>query len=123
MRIFQFIDEYCADIIKQVAEKKSLIDMSEFPHDEIITDAEGRKFPAILVDGVPIPINDLFTMERADFIKEWNLPSAAEAFDNYLSNIEILEGAEAVAQVRVALQTEMSRIAHDAAAYSEEALV
>ncbi len=110
MKIYTFIEQFCSDIIKEVQERKQVIDLTEFPYDEIVTDNEGKKYPAINIDGIMVPLNDLFVMERADFIREWKLPSAAESYDNYMSNMDVLEGEEAVAKIRLALKAEADRL-------------
>ncbi len=110
MKIYTFIEQFCSDIIKEVQERKQVIDLTEFPYDEIVTDNEGKKYPAINIDGIMVPLNDLFVMERVDFIREWKLPSAAESYDNYMSNMDVLEGEEAVAKIRLALKAEADRL-------------
>lgn len=114
MRIYAFIEQYCGDIIAEAQERKQVIDLSEFPYDELITDNEGKVYPAINIDGVMVPLNDLFVLERVDFISEWKLPSAAESYDNYMANMEVLEGEEAVAKIRLALKAEADRLSSTA---------
>lgn len=110
MRIYAFAEQYCADILAEAQERKQIIDMTEFPYDELVRDSEGKLFPAINIDGIMVPLNDLFILERQDFISEWKLPSAAESYDNYMSNMEVLEGEEAVAKIRLALRAEADRL-------------
>lgn len=110
MFIYTFIEQYCQDIMTDVRARKQTIDLTEFPYDEMITDSEGKKYPAINIDGVFVPINDIFTMERDDFVKEWKLPSALESYNNYMANMDVLEGEEAVAKIRLALRREVDRI-------------
>ena len=42
MKIFQFIEKYCQDLITEARQKKQLVDLSEFPHDGVETDIEGN---------------------------------------------------------------------------------
>lgn len=110
MRIYAFIEQFCSDIIAEAQERKQVIDLTEFPYDELIADSEGKLYPAINIDGIMVPLNDLFVLERLDFISEWKLPHAAESYDNYMSNMEVLEGEEAVAKIRLALKAEADRL-------------
>lgn len=113
MTIFQFITEYCSDLVEESKQRKSLIDLSEFPHDDVITDSEGAKIPIVLVDGNEIPVSDFLTMDKPDFLNIWKSQGAGEAFDNYVSALEILEGEDVLARVRNAILQERERLAHD----------
>lgn len=115
MRIYTFIEEYCGDILEAAKIRRQTIDLTEFPYDELVTDNEGKQYPAINIDGVLVPINDIFTMEKEDFVREWNLPSAGECYTNYMDNMDVLEGEEAVAKIRLALRREVDRIASSSA--------
>lgn len=110
MRIYTFAEEYCKDILEAARVRRQTIDLTEFPYDELVTDNEGKQYPAINVDGVLVPINDIFTMGKDDFVREWNLPNAGEAYTNYMDNMNVLEGEEAVAKIRLTLQREVDRI-------------
>lgn len=113
MRIYTFIDQYCKDIVERVHKEKQLVDLEVFPYDEIITSGNGKKVPVVYVDGVAIPIRDFFIMTRSDFINDYKLPSAGEAYDNYLDNFTILEGEDVLSQIRISLQEEVNRLDHD----------
>lgn len=113
MNIFAFIDQYCQDIIEKVKADKRLVDLSGFPCDEVIVDGKGKSIPVVYVDGVPIPIKDFFSMTKADFLNDYKLPSANEAYDNYLDNFTILEGEAVLSQLRISLQAEMERLHED----------
>ena len=113
MKIFQFISEYCQDLVDEVKLQRQLVDLSEYPHDSIITDAEGNDIPVVVVDSQNIPVSDFLTLDRSDFLAAYNLPSAAEAFDNYMDAFEILEGPEALNRIRNAILAEKDRLAQD----------
>ena len=123
MRMYAFIEQYCSDILEEVQERKQIIDLTGFPYDELVTDSEGKLYPAINIDGVMVPLNDLFILERSDFISEWKLPSAAESYDNYMSNMEVLEGEEAVAKIRLALKAEADRLSAVSTSYVPDYVV
>lgn len=113
MRIFQFIAEYCADIVDSVKKEKALIDFSEFAHDAVITDAEGTKIPVVCVDGHDIPVADFLSLDKKDFASVWKTPACLEAYDNYISALEILEGEEALSRIRKAIAAESKRLSED----------
>lgn len=111
MRIYQFIDAYCKDLVENNRKKKSMINLSSFPHDAEIIDAEGKSIPVVFVDGENVPISDLFTMDKEDFTNTWKLPSAGEVYDAYLGVLEVLEGADALNRVRTSILTEQEKLA------------
>lgn len=110
MRIFEFIDKYCSEIVKAAREKKELLDLTAFPFDDFMTDNDGVTYPAILVDTILIPIEDIFTLNRDDFVRIHTVPHAGEAYDNYVANLCILEGEDAVSHIRLVLQAESRRV-------------
>ena len=113
MRIFQFIDEYCKDLVEDVKRKKSLVDLSEFPHDGFSEDVEGNKIPVVYVDGESVPISDFFTLDKNDFVHTWKLPSAGEIYDEYINVVEITEGADALNRIRNAILLEKKKLEND----------
>lgn len=113
MRIFKFIEQYCQDLVKEARQKKSLVDLTEFPHDGFTEDIEGNKIPVVYIDGESVPVSDFFTMDKSDFLNTWKLNSANEMYDNYMSALEILEGEEVINRVRNAILDEKARLAAD----------
>lgn len=113
MTILQFIASHCKDLVDSVNKEKELVDLSIFAHDAIVTDAEGNKIPVVIVDNLEIPVSDFLTVDRADFIKQWNSVNVPEAYDNYMSALEILEGTEVISRVRQAILAERDRLNQD----------
>lgn len=113
MNIFQFIADYCQDLVAESKAKKALIDFNEFPHDTVISDSEGNQIPVVTVDGFDIPVSDFLSMDRNDFLAAWKSPNAPEAFDNYISALEILEGEDALSRIRKAIAAERDRLSAD----------
>lgn len=113
LKIFEFIDKYCQDLVDAKRKEAALIDLSEFAHDAIIHDAEGTAIPVVCVDAQDIPVADFLTLDRADFLNVWKTPNAAEAYDNYVSALEILEGEDAVSRIRRAMAAERERLSED----------
>lgn len=113
MMIFEFIAKYCQDLVDATKLKTSLIDLGDYPHDDVVTDAEGKPVPVCYVDGNSIPIADFFTMEKADFCNAWKTPSAAEAYDNYIGALCILEGADVIYRIRNAIMSEAEELSKE----------
>lgn len=113
LKVYEFVSVYCQDLVDAHAAKSKLIDLAEFPHDAIIEDAEGKKIPVVIVNGENIPVSDFFTMDKTDFLYVWKLQSAEEAFDNYMSAMNILEGEAVVSRIRNSLMEERARLAQD----------
>ena len=103
INIFQFITDYCQDLVDNFKKEKELIDLSEFAHDAIITDVEGNRIPVVLVDNQEIPVSDFLTLDRKDFLHQWKTDGCPEAYDNYISALEIMEGEEALSRIRNAI--------------------
>lgn len=119
MKIFEFIATFCGDLVEAAKRERQLIDLSEYAHDAIIHDAEGLPIPVVCVDALDIPVSDFLTMEREEFLNIWKTPNAAEAFDNYISAFEILEGEEALSRIRKAITAERDRLSADVELVSE----
>lgn len=113
MRIYEFIDKYCKDLVDESKERKSLIDLAEFPHDDTIIDVEGNTIPVVIIDGESVPVADFLTMFKDDFLHVWKLPGAEVAYDNYIGALEVLEGEEALSRIRNSILAERAKLEHD----------
>lgn len=113
MTIFEFIPKFCSDLVENAKRERELIDLSGFAHDAIIHDAEGTAIPVVCVDANDIPVSDFLTMDKSDFTAIWKTPACAEAYDNYISALEILEGEEALSRIRKAIVDERERLKVD----------
>lgn len=113
MKLFTFIDEYCSDLIQNARRTCELIDLGTFPHDDIITGEDGVQVPVIYVNGVTIPITDIFNNERPDFALAYPSPECLEAYDNYLSNVTLLEGPDAIMRVRKSIEASLNKLNDD----------
>ena len=118
MKIFAFIEKYCSDLVEAAKVKSDIIDLSNFPHDAEITDDSGAKVQVIFVNKYPIPIMDILSMERNEFSNAYKGIDNLEAYDNYLTNVTMLEGADAVMRVRRAIDAAMHKLDTDADMYS-----
>lgn len=113
MRIHEFIDKYCQDLVDKQRETESLISLEGFPHDDVLQDEEGRRVPVVCVDGLSIPVYDFLALDKKDFLIAYQTPGSEEAFDNYVSALTILEGEEAVSRIRNAILNEAKRLEKD----------
>lgn len=113
MRIYEFIDKYCDELVKKRKKLEALISLEEFPHDDIIDDDDGNKIPVVVVDGNAIPVSDFLTLDRKDFLAVYKTQGCPEAFDNYVSALTILEGEEAISKIRSMILQETKRLEHD----------
>lgn len=113
MKIFQFIEQYCQDLVSEYKAKRSLVDLSEFPHDGIVEDIEGNRIPVVYIEGQSVPISDFLTMDKADFCDTWRLQTAGDTYSEYIGLLEILEGEEAVNRIRNSMLAEKERLSVD----------
>lgn len=113
MRIYEFIAQYCQDLVSKNKVAKTLMALDGLPRDEVMEDDEGTLIPVVLVDGNQIPVADFITMDKDDFLNIWKSPGAEEAFDNYVSALSILEGEEALSRIRNAIVMERERLQQD----------
>lgn len=97
MRMAEFEQLYCSDIIKKAGEKKKdskLVDWTKLPYQEIYEDEDGNRYPCVWVDDVPIYNRDFLEMSREEFLDVHKTPNAGEYFDRYTSDFEFREGSE-----------------------------
>ena len=100
MKIFQFMEEYCQDLLQADKERKELLDMTVFPHDGVEQSPDGKDVPVVYVGDLSVPVSEFFTMSRDDFLYTYKDPKAAECYDNYVSALEIIEGEAVINMVR-----------------------
>lgn len=110
MFIGEFAQVFCQDLIAKHKELKSLIDLEEYPYDDIVEDTFGERVPCINIDSIMVPIRDLLTMDKVDFVKFYTMPHAAECYDNYIGNLQLIEGEEALFHIRKVLEAEFEAL-------------
>ena len=113
MRVFEFIDKECKDLVEVAKKKRDLVDFGEYPHDDIIYDSDDKPVPVVLVNTRPIPVIDFFTMDKEDFVKAWKVPGADVAYDNYISMLNVLEGPDVINVVRNKIMAATEQLQHD----------
>lgn len=117
MKIFAFIEQYCSDLIEAAKLRSNIIDLSDFPHDDEIIGDDGVKVQVIYVKGEAIPIMDIFHMDREEFARSYPGIDNMEAYDNYVSNVTMLEGMDAIMRVRRAIDAAVTKLDTDAEMY------
>lgn len=111
MRIREFVDKYCADLKSVYSDTASILDEEyDLPFDVEIEDDSGTLVKVVYAGDVPIPILDIITSDRSDFIKAYPTFEARELYDNYIGALTILEGEDAVFHMRNIMRQEQERI-------------
>lgn len=111
MNIYGFIGEYCQDLIQAHDNAKNLIELADYPHDEIITDSTGKSVPVVYIDGTGVPVSDFFTYQKEDFVDMYKkLPSAGIMYDNYLDSFVVIEGEEVLNHIRNQVKRDAARL-------------
>lgn len=100
MKIYEFMEKYCQDLLEKDKQRKELIDMTTFPHDGIEQSPDGRDVPVVYVGNLSVPVSEFLCMTKADFTYVYKDPMAAECYDNYVSALEIIEGEDVINMIR-----------------------
>lgn len=110
MKIREFTDKYCMDILKESKQRKSLLDTGDFGYDNIVEDVDGTPVKIVYAGIEEIPIADILSLGKADFMKIHPSIDASEVYDNYIDSIIVLEGEEALSHIRNEMMRERARI-------------
>lgn len=118
MRIGEFLQKYCADIMETYNKYKDS-EILYKDYDEIIEDDDGFPIKVVWVDSQAIDIEHFFSMDDYDFTHTYDTPNALKAREQYLSKFNITEGFEAFFEELLKIQEEKKKIEEDTAKYSE----
>lgn len=111
MRIREFVDKFCADLKSLYENTASILDEEyDLPFDDEIEDDSGNTLKVVYAGTLAIPILDIITSDRSDFVKMYPTFEARELYDNYIGALTLLEGEEAVYHIRNAMRLEQERI-------------
>lgn len=111
MRIREFVDKFCADLKSLYENTASILDEEyDLPFDDEIEDDSGNSMKVVYAGTLAIPILDIITSDRSDFVKMYPTFEARELYDNYIGALTLLEGEEAVYHIRNAMRLEQERI-------------
>lgn len=110
MNIKEFAVLYCQDIIERAGKSKDVFGLEGFSYDEIIEDDSGKKVKVINTANFQIPLVDILGMRRSEFENIWPETECLQAYDDYVSTIIILEGKEALDEIRNAIAREQDRL-------------
>jgi len=111
MKLKEFIEKYCADIMAEAAKQKALVPEIEFTYDTIIKDEEGYPVKVIEVEGFYVDITDILSLSENDFVQKYPQEAAIEAYRRYLENFIIIEGEEVLEMVRRRVASSQDKIA------------
>ncbi len=116
MKIYEFIDRYCQDILDEARESEDLYDLDGLPNEGYMTTSEGKRVPFIYIDDTKVPVADIITQVREDFLLQYSkLPSAADRYDQYMEVVELVEGEEVIAHIRNQVRRSIAKIEADVA--------
>lgn len=118
MRISEFIQKYCKDIM-DLYEKYKNSDIIAKDYDEIITDDDGNQIKVVWCDGVPIDIEDFFSIDEEEYTHRYPTPNALKVREQYLKQFKIVEGFEAFYEELTAIQSEKAKLENDVQLYGE----
>lgn len=110
MKILEFAQKFCADLLDRFNKQKDLDLFAGYPYDEIIYDDDETPVRVVNTQSGQIPIADIIGMPRDDFAKVYPDEESLTAYDKYMSMFIFLEGEEAVNQVRNAIALEARRL-------------
>lgn len=108
MKLNEFIELYCKDIIINKKKQADLLDDDDFPYDDIIYDEDENPVKVVYSPAGDIPINDILGLDRSEFAKAYPSHGYLFAYDRYVDSIIILEGEEALLRIRN-MMTEQQR--------------
>lgn len=117
MKILEFVEKYCADIVQNFKDSSNLIDWTILPYDEKL-EIDGKMTPVVYIDSQPVQVQDFVAMEKSEFTREHPTPSAGEAFDNYIDGLEIIEGPEFLTYLQNKMRAAAKKVEDDSEAYS-----
>lgn len=118
MRISEFIQKYCKDIM-DLYEKYKNSDIIAKDYDEIITDDDGNQIKVVWCDGIPIDIEDFFSIDEEEYNNRYPTPNALKVREQYLKQFKIVEGFEAFYEELTAIQNEKAKLENDVQLYGE----
>lgn len=110
MNIQEFAVAYCKDIVEDAKKRSEMFDLSGFSYDEVIQEEDGTEVRVVNTDNYQIPLTDILGMDRVEFSRVWPYTECLDAYDAYVSNLIIVEGAEALTMVRNMLSREREKI-------------
>lgn len=110
MKIGEFVDKYCQDIVKKSLEIQSVFNDDGLPYDDIVEDESGSPMKVVYSANRQIPVRDILELDRTEFAKVYKGVDDLETYDRYCDSIILLEGEEALTEIRNNVRKEMDRI-------------
>lgn len=110
MKIPEFVNLYCADLVRKHRDQKNLCEAYGFPYDDTIEDIDGNPVRVVYGGDIEIPIQDILGMNREEFVKAYPHTLCHETYDRYLEHIIIIEGEEVLNIIRNSLTEEKKRL-------------
>lgn len=94
MNIRQFIETYCKDIVSNITVMDLIMEDCNFPYEDF-AEVDGKVTKVIYdASGAALPIRDILCFGEEDFKKIYSSPESQRAYDNYVANVQFIEGDE-----------------------------
>lgn len=110
MKLGEFVDKYCEDIVLKAQTKSIFVGDDELPYDDIIEDVSGSKTKIVYSANKEIPIWDILGSNRDEFAKMYPSPDDLETYDRYCNSVILLEGEEALNELRNRVLAEINAV-------------
>lgn len=104
MKIPEFIQIYCKDIIDDVSANGDFIASDDYSYDEYVEDEFGKLEKAIFVGENPILVKDILFLCEKDFIHKYSKQDELNARNNYLKSFIILYGEDVLKKTRLRVE-------------------
>ena len=115
MNIREFIEKYCKDIVENITVMDLIMEDCNFPFEEF-AEVDGKVTKVIYdANGVALPIRDILCFGEEDFKKIYSSAESQKAYDNYVANVQFIEGDELLERYTNLVKKESTK----AASYKE----
>lgn len=111
MRMREFVEKYCGDLQALYSETANLLEEDyDLPFDAEIEDDSGQKVKVVYAGNTAIPVMDIISTDRSDFIRMYPSFECRELYDQYIDGLIIVEGEEAINRIRNMIRREQDRV-------------
>ena len=111
MRMHEFVEKYCGDIKAIYSNTVDLLEEDyDLPFDAEIEDDSGQKVKVVFAGDTAVPVLDIVSTDRSDFIRMYPDFECRELYDQYIDGLVLLEGEEEVNRIRNMMKREQDRV-------------
>lgn len=112
MKIKEFERLYCQDILERKARANELLDCGGLPYDGLAYDEEGKQYKVVYAPDEDIRLEDILSLDRENFRKEYPNPKTLAVYDRYMESIITEEGVDVLIRIRNRMREEAERISN-----------